>query len=133
LSDSDGVYDHLNTMVEPRSLYLQQLQDRLGPQALANIGYGSTAVRDDASGGRVGARVRQSGRFLLFDLAERGEVVLGLFGADGGLRGSMTVPGVPGSNRVDLQAWSDGATGAGPRFIRISSRERSALLPIYPE
>jgi hypothetical protein len=133
LADSDGVYDHLNTMVEPRSLYLRQLQERLGPQALANIGYGSTAVRNDASGGWAGSRVRRSGRFLLFDLAERGEVTLGLYGADGGLRKSMTVQGAPGTNRVDVGAWSEGGSGSGPRFIRVSTHECSALLPFYSE
>ena len=40
LSDSDGIYDHPNTIVEPKSLYLKQLEDRLGPQALDEIGYG---------------------------------------------------------------------------------------------
>jgi hypothetical protein len=133
LSDSDGVYDHLNTMVEPRSLYLRQLQERLGPQALADIGYGSTAVRRDGMVERNRARVRQSGRFLLFDLAEGGEVTLGLYGADGGLRNSMSFQGIAGANRVDLKSWANGAVGEGPRFIRFSSGARSALLPFYAD
>ncbi len=35
----EAFYDSYNKPVQPRSLYLQQLTDRLGPQALSNIGY----------------------------------------------------------------------------------------------
>ena len=35
----NGIYDSLGTHVTPRSLYLAQLCDRLGPAALVNIGY----------------------------------------------------------------------------------------------
>jgi hypothetical protein len=44
LSDPDGIYESLGTQVTlgaTSSLYLEQLRDRLGDQALANIGYGS--------------------------------------------------------------------------------------------
>src|SRR5581483_5407525 len=45
-SDPDGIYDQLGNIVTPNSLYLEQLRERLGDQALANIGYGidTTAV-----------------------------------------------------------------------------------------
>jgi hypothetical protein len=39
----DGYYDSLGTPVTPQSLYLAQLNDRLGPQALTNIGYASNS------------------------------------------------------------------------------------------
>jgi hypothetical protein len=35
----NGIFESLNVPVAPRSLYLAQLCERLGPQALANIGY----------------------------------------------------------------------------------------------
>jgi hypothetical protein len=35
----EGTLDSLGTHVEPKSLYLTQLSERLGPQALKNIGY----------------------------------------------------------------------------------------------
>lgn len=35
----NGIFDSPGKMVEPRSLYLQQLRDRVGPDALRNIGY----------------------------------------------------------------------------------------------
>lgn len=35
----NGIYESPNTAVEPPSLYLAQLRDRLGAAALANIGY----------------------------------------------------------------------------------------------
>lgn len=38
----EGIYDSHNIPVTPSSLYLAQLNDRLGKQALANIGYKST-------------------------------------------------------------------------------------------
>lgn len=34
-----GIYDTLGTIVAPRSLYLEQLKERLGPAAVQNIGY----------------------------------------------------------------------------------------------
>ncbi len=37
----NGTIDSLGTKVTPDSLYLEQLLERLGPQALVNIGYGS--------------------------------------------------------------------------------------------
>lgn len=37
--DPDGIFDSLGTLVSPTSLYLAQLCERLGPDALVNIGY----------------------------------------------------------------------------------------------
>jgi len=45
-SDPDGIYDQLGNIVTPNSLYLEQLRQRLGDQALANIGYGTGATLD---------------------------------------------------------------------------------------
>jgi hypothetical protein len=41
----DGTYDSHGTKVTPSSLYLAQLEQRLGYQALVNIGYGASGVR----------------------------------------------------------------------------------------
>jgi hypothetical protein len=38
-STPNGIFDSLGKRVEPASLYLQQLRDRLGPDAVGNIGY----------------------------------------------------------------------------------------------
>ena len=38
-STPNGIFDSPGKMVEPASLYLHQLRDRLGPDALRNIGY----------------------------------------------------------------------------------------------
>src|SRR6185369_6199574 len=38
-TDPDGIYDHLGSIVTPNSLYLEQLKERLGGQAVENIGY----------------------------------------------------------------------------------------------
>jgi len=37
--DPDGIFDSFGTFVTPGSLYLEQLCERLGPDAVANIGY----------------------------------------------------------------------------------------------
>jgi hypothetical protein len=37
----EGIYDADGVNVTPRSLYLAQLSERLGKQAVVNIGYGS--------------------------------------------------------------------------------------------
>jgi hypothetical protein len=36
---SEAIYDSWDKPVQPRSLYLQQLTDRLGPRAAKDIGY----------------------------------------------------------------------------------------------
>jgi hypothetical protein len=41
----DGIFDSPGTMVVPSSLYLQQLRDRLGPDAVQNIGYNERSVK----------------------------------------------------------------------------------------
>jgi hypothetical protein len=40
----NGVYDSLGALVTPSSLYLEQLCERLGPDAVANIGYPGTCA-----------------------------------------------------------------------------------------
>lgn len=41
----EGIYDAHNTPVKPGSLYLAQLQERLGKQALVNIGYENNELK----------------------------------------------------------------------------------------
>jgi hypothetical protein len=36
---TNGIYDTLGTILNPQSLYLEQLKERLGPAAVGNIGY----------------------------------------------------------------------------------------------
>ena len=43
-TDPNGDYDSLGTHVTPNSLYLEQLKERLGNLAIANIGYGDFAL-----------------------------------------------------------------------------------------
>jgi hypothetical protein len=44
-STPNGTFDSPGKPVQPSSLYLQQLRDRLGPDAVRNIGYSEGAVR----------------------------------------------------------------------------------------
>jgi len=55
----NGIYESLGTPVTPSSLYLEQLCERLGPAALANIGYSGSCVPPAASG-TAGALVRSA-------------------------------------------------------------------------
>lgn len=43
----NGIYDSFGTRVTPSSLYLEQLCERLGPGAAAQIGYGGSCATDD--------------------------------------------------------------------------------------
>lgn len=43
---SEGVFESHGTPVAPQSLYLAQLSERLGPQAIRNIGYGSNSLSE---------------------------------------------------------------------------------------
>jgi hypothetical protein len=47
----EGVVDSRGTAAAPRSLYLAQLAERLGPQALRNIGYASNTESEFAEAG----------------------------------------------------------------------------------
>jgi hypothetical protein len=47
----EGTFDARGTAVAPRSLYLAQLAERLGPQALRNIGYASNTESEFAAAG----------------------------------------------------------------------------------
>jgi hypothetical protein len=49
---SEGEFDSFGKNVAPQSLYLAQLEDRLGPRALANIGYSSNS-RKALEGGKM--------------------------------------------------------------------------------
>ena len=44
----NGIYDSFGTHVTPSSLYLEQLCERLGPGAVAKIGYGGSCATDDS-------------------------------------------------------------------------------------
>jgi hypothetical protein len=54
-SDPQGIYDSLGTLVTPDSLYLEQLRERLGNQALANIGDEPYDISASPSSGSVAA------------------------------------------------------------------------------
>jgi hypothetical protein len=58
----NGIYDSLGTPVIPSSLYLEQLRERLGDGALANIGYGWTD-QDIGSPGRAGSASINAGTY----------------------------------------------------------------------
>lgn len=84
--DPDGIYDHFNALVTPSSLYLQQLQERLGVQAVRNIGYGegTTGISRPAAGtdprsDPAGA----AGGFISFGMPPGWFATVPAYGADG--------------------------------------------------
>lgn len=50
-SDKDGFWDSIGTHVNPRSLYLQQLEDRLGFDAVENIMEVPATLKGQENGG----------------------------------------------------------------------------------
>ena len=67
----EGVLESPDKPVAPQSLYLAQLQERLGPQALKNIGYETNDIKEfpDKSTPRLPERRAESDQFLGPDLA----------------------------------------------------------------
>lgn len=60
----EGIYDSHNKPVTPASLYLAQLQERLGKQALVNIGYGNKELNSttDLNNWPTGASPKEIGK-----------------------------------------------------------------------
>jgi hypothetical protein len=136
LADPDGVYDHFNSMVTPNSLYLQQLQERLGVQALKNIGYGAglTALsqpqsqsRDVSNRGSFNASV--TGGTLSYTLSHPGSAVIGIYGTNGASVGSAKVAGNAGENRMELGLLARGYA-QGLYFVNISAEGLSRRLSV---
>ena len=54
-SDPHGIYDQLGNIVTPHSLYLEQLRERLGGQAVENIGYTLFTISNSPSARTISA------------------------------------------------------------------------------
>src|SRR5581483_6228560 len=54
-SDPNGIYDQLGSVVTPNSLYLEQLKERLGGQAVENIGYTMFTISNSPSLQSIGS------------------------------------------------------------------------------
>jgi hypothetical protein len=122
--DSDGIYDHFNTIVEPKSLYLQQLLERLGAQALVNIGYGSMAgVNQPLTLSRTATALafRVSGSALYYTLDHAAGVEVRMYSANGEMLGEIHAKGNPGKNRTDLSAVSAGGIPAGMYIVNVKT------------
>jgi hypothetical protein len=68
----NGTIDSLGTHVAPASLYLEQLLERLGPQALANIGYGSAPQQVSAPAFSPGGGTYSSAQSVMISTATSG-------------------------------------------------------------
>jgi hypothetical protein len=124
LEDLDGVYDHFGTMVAPASLYLQQLQDRLGAQAVRNIGYeaGPIAISQGPSAGAPRAlRAEVCAASLVYSLQRGEEAVITLYGMEGARLGSARVPGRPGRNTFALDGLAGPQAPSGLYWVNVAA------------
>jgi hypothetical protein len=103
----EGIFDSYGTPVAPQSLYLAQLEERLGPQALANIGYSSNTESAFANKSvqRLPALATDTDTVLGPDLALHRPI------NTSGVRGSSREFG--GENAVDADEKSYWATNDG--------------------
>ncbi|MDB5047542.1 MAG: hypothetical protein JWO30_613 [Fibrobacteres bacterium] len=132
--DPDGIFDHFNSMVTPASLYLAQLQERLGAQAVKNIGYAAALTDISAPRARLDPGPFQAsllGSTLSYTLSHAGSVVIGLYRTNGAALASSRVAANAGENRADLERLA-GAHAPGLYFVNVSleggSRRFSLLL-----
>jgi hypothetical protein len=118
------VPDHLDTVVTPKSLYLQQLQDRLGPQSLANIGYAG-AMPTSVDGWKpleqtvlFDAAIHD--RILSFSLLRASTVSIRIYGLEGKLISSFDLSGRPGRNLVVLGTTSHAQAIGRTKLVELS-------------
>jgi hypothetical protein len=133
--DSDGIYDHFNTIVEPKSLYLEQLFERLGPQALVNIGYGGMVSANrpaSASGTQTAPDIHVSGTSLFFTLSQTGDVDVLVFSPNGIIAGAMHTRGNAGKNRMDLAAAAKGRIPAGIYIVNVKTGNSNQSIRFVP-
>ena len=134
--EPNGVYDSLGAHVTPSSLYLAQLCERLGPAALTNIGYSSSACtaqvpsfslaaspasRTITAGGSTTytATITPSGGFT-------GNVALSVSGLPVGAGGTFSPASVSGSGPSTLTiATSATSTPAGTYTLTITGASGS--------
>ncbi|MDB5105882.1 MAG: hypothetical protein JWP91_3571 [Fibrobacteres bacterium] len=135
LEDPDGIYDHFNSQVAPVSLYLQQLQDRLGPQAVRNIGYEAGPIwisQGSSIGAPRGFAAEVIASTLAYTLQRGEEAVITLYRTDGSRSGSARVPGRPGRNTFALDGLAGPHGPSGIYLVKVAiggeSRSLRALL-----
>jgi hypothetical protein len=132
--DSDGIYDHFNSTVAPKSLYLQQLLERLGPQALVNIGYGgmvgtsrpSTSLRTNTA-----PHIHMAGATLFVTLGQADDADVHMFSTNGKNACAMRVHGKAGENRLELAAAAKNRVVPGMYIVAVSIKGEKQTLPFF--
>ncbi len=131
--DSDGIYDHFNATVAPKSLYLAQLQERLGPQALVNIGYANMVGISRPAVSVASYSAPFFGIFgttLLFSLSQAQDIDVGIFSANGKCIETMGMRGNKGNNRVELKNVKKNVLPAGVYVVRATVKGARHALPM---
>jgi hypothetical protein len=107
-----GTYQSFGSIVQPASLYRQQLQERLGPAAVANIGYTPTVAPDFTLTTSSGTPTVVAGNTVAFTVN---------VGAIGGFTGAVnfSVTGLPGGMGASFNPVT--VSGAGPVVVTVST------------
>jgi hypothetical protein len=132
-SDPNGIYDSLGTLVTPDSLYLEQLRERLGNQALANIGDEPYDVSASPSSGSLSA-----GSSISFNVAYAAKVYTLTDSGSGGVfpgnpfNGATTfsVSGLPSGASASFSPSSLSASGNTTMKITTSSSTPAGTYPL---
>jgi autotransporter-associated beta strand protein len=123
--DPDGIYDSLGTNVTlgpTASLYLEQLRERLGNQALANIGYESflavspAAATAPSGGANVNYTVTVS-----TNTGFSGTVSLGVNGLPAGASAAYAPPTLTNAGSSTLTVTTTGATPLGSYTLTLTA------------
>jgi hypothetical protein len=132
-SDPNGIFDSLGTLVTPDSLYLEQLRERLGNQALANIGDEPYDISASPSSGSVSA-----GSSTSFTVAYTAKVYTLTDSGSGGVfpgnpfNGTTTfsVSGLPSGAGASFSSSTLSASGSTTMNVTTSSSTPSGTFPL---
>lgn len=116
----NGIYDSLGFPVTPASLYLEQLKERLGNAAIANIGYGDFAlsVTPDSQAIMIGGSASYTVNATPSGIFSDG-INLNADGLPTGVSASFVPNQVSGAAGSTMTLTSDGTTPAGTYIITI--------------
>lgn len=139
LTTDPAIYDHDGTMVSPRSLYLEQLKERLGGAAVENIGYtlfsisNSTGAQIIPAGGTAAYTIEVGDPTLMSNT-----VALSVGTLPSGVNATFSPATVVGSGSAALTITTSASTPAGNYTLNVAgtsvalSHTNAAVLVVTP-
>jgi hypothetical protein len=124
----NGIYDTLGRLVSPRSLYLEQLKERLGGASVENIGYGLFTLAATPASQAVTAGAGASYAVAVGDTNGFGaRVDLSVTGLPLGAAASFNPASVTGVGSSTLTVSILGSTPAGPYLLTVTGAGGSVV------